>query len=166
MGQEFVVINSEKTVRALLDQRSAVYSDRPILPARKFYGIEWITTLMRYGAELRSHRKVVPSCINIAVFKIIDCEPTAGPDVHCPCLSMSLYCQHVKRLESKDVITAVQSFPCQSSIVGPEEQDKDSMYFNLHCCSCPASSHSLCKLDTHSRTGSGFTFRSRVRGPR
>ncbi|KAG1815622.1 cytochrome P450 [Suillus subaureus] len=59
MGQEIVVINSEKTARALLDQRSAVYSDRPsILPARKFFGVEWLTTLLPYGAELRSHRKL------------------------------------------------------------------------------------------------------------
>lgn len=58
MGQEFVVINSEKTARALLDQRSAIYSDRPILPTRKFYGIEWLTVLLHYGAELRSHRKL------------------------------------------------------------------------------------------------------------
>ncbi|KAG1892239.1 cytochrome P450 [Suillus subluteus] len=59
MGQEMVIINSEKTARALLDQRSAVYSDRPsILPVRKFFGIEWLTALLPYGAELRSHRKL------------------------------------------------------------------------------------------------------------
>lgn len=58
MGQEFVIINSEKTARALLDQRSAIYSDRPVLSTRKFYGIEWLTVLLHYGAELRSHRKL------------------------------------------------------------------------------------------------------------
>ncbi|KAG1742522.1 cytochrome P450 [Suillus lakei] len=58
MGQEFVVISSEKIARALLDQRSAIYSDRPILPVGKFYGIEWITVLLQYGTELRSHRKM------------------------------------------------------------------------------------------------------------
>ncbi|KAG1747528.1 cytochrome P450 [Suillus occidentalis] len=58
MGQEFVIINSEKIARALLDQRSAIYSDRPVLSTRKFYGIEWLTVLLHYGAELRSHRKL------------------------------------------------------------------------------------------------------------
>ncbi|KAG2153366.1 cytochrome P450 [Suillus clintonianus] len=58
MGQEFAIINSEKIAHALLDQRSAIYSDRPILPARKFYGIEWLTILLPYGAELRAHRKL------------------------------------------------------------------------------------------------------------
>ncbi|KAG2042217.1 cytochrome P450 [Suillus americanus] len=59
MGQEIVVINSEKIARALLDRRSAVYSDRPsILPVRKFFGVEWLTSLLPYGAELRSHRKL------------------------------------------------------------------------------------------------------------
>lgn len=58
MGMELVVINSENTARALLDQRSAVYSDRPVLPTNKFYGVEWNTVMLRYGSELRSHRKM------------------------------------------------------------------------------------------------------------
>ncbi|KAG1751639.1 cytochrome P450 [Suillus paluster] len=58
MGIELIVINSEKTARAMVDQRSAVYSDRPVLPTNKFYGIEWNTVMLRYGSELRSHRKM------------------------------------------------------------------------------------------------------------
>ncbi|KAG6326153.1 hypothetical protein ID866_12935, partial [Astraeus odoratus] len=29
LGQDFIVINSEKVARALADQRSSIYSDRP-----------------------------------------------------------------------------------------------------------------------------------------
>jgi hypothetical protein len=37
VGMEFIVINSEKTARALLDQRSTIYSDRPVTPTSKLY---------------------------------------------------------------------------------------------------------------------------------
>ncbi|KAG2150969.1 hypothetical protein DEU56DRAFT_583291 [Suillus clintonianus] len=45
----------------LPNQRSTVtQTDRPILPARKFYDIEWIAVFfLRYGAELKSHRKML-----------------------------------------------------------------------------------------------------------
>ncbi|OJA10149.1 hypothetical protein AZE42_10029 [Rhizopogon vesiculosus] len=60
IGMEFIVVNSEKTARALLDQRSAVYSDRPqvVHVAHKLYGIEWNTVMLPYGSKLRSHRKL------------------------------------------------------------------------------------------------------------
>ncbi|KAG2150439.1 cytochrome P450 [Suillus clintonianus] len=58
MGLEVVVVNSEKTARAMLDQRSIIYSDRPVLATNKFYGVEWNTVMLRYGSELRSHRKI------------------------------------------------------------------------------------------------------------
>jgi hypothetical protein len=37
LGQDFVVLNSEKVARALLDQRSTLYSDRPVIPTHTLY---------------------------------------------------------------------------------------------------------------------------------
>ncbi|OJA17912.1 hypothetical protein AZE42_09236 [Rhizopogon vesiculosus] len=58
IGMEFIIINSEKTARALLDQRSTIYSSRPVVPTSKFYGVEWNTVMLPYGPELRFHRKL------------------------------------------------------------------------------------------------------------
>lgn len=37
IGLDFIVINSEKVARALMDQRSAIYSDRPFIATNKLY---------------------------------------------------------------------------------------------------------------------------------
>lgn len=37
LGQNFIILNSEKVARALLDQRSSIYSDRPVLPTNKSF---------------------------------------------------------------------------------------------------------------------------------
>ena len=74
LGQHFIILNSEKMARALLDQRSALYSDRLVVRAYSMYGIPFLintrltasfrfgvdysTALMPYGDEWRLHRKI------------------------------------------------------------------------------------------------------------
>ena len=71
LGQNFIVLNSEKTARALLDQRSALYSDRPVIVAHSMYtmsflpcqcqadwvntrfGMDFSTVMLPYGDEWR-----------------------------------------------------------------------------------------------------------------
>ncbi|KAG1875757.1 CyP450 monooxygenase [Suillus subluteus] len=58
IGQTVVIINSERVARQLLDQRSAIYSDRPAGPVPKLFGIDFITALLPYGDTLRLHRRL------------------------------------------------------------------------------------------------------------
>ncbi|KIJ67856.1 hypothetical protein HYDPIDRAFT_147886 [Hydnomerulius pinastri MD-312] len=58
LGQDFVILNSERAARALLDQKSSIYSDRPVISTADFYGVGWNTVLLPYGNEWRLHRKL------------------------------------------------------------------------------------------------------------
>ncbi|KAF8840195.1 cytochrome P450 [Paxillus ammoniavirescens] len=59
LGLNFIILNSEKVARVLLDQRSTVYSDRPQMPAHEMFGIEFNTVSLPYGDEWRLHRKLL-----------------------------------------------------------------------------------------------------------
>ncbi|KAI9566820.1 cytochrome P450 [Boletus coccyginus] len=58
LGQSFIILNSEKTARALLDQRSSLYSDRPVIVAHSMFGMDFSTVMLPYGDEWRLHRKI------------------------------------------------------------------------------------------------------------
>ncbi|KAH7930184.1 cytochrome P450 [Leucogyrophana mollusca] len=58
LGQDFIVINSEKVARELLEQRSAIYSDRPYISTNKLFGMDFNTGLLGYGDKWRLHRKM------------------------------------------------------------------------------------------------------------
>ncbi|KAF8552057.1 cytochrome P450, partial [Imleria badia] len=51
LGQSFVVLNSEKIARALVDQRSALYSDRPEIRAHSLFGMDFSSVMLPYGDE-------------------------------------------------------------------------------------------------------------------
>jgi hypothetical protein len=57
-NQEIIVINSEKVARALLEQRSNIYSDRPEIPTNALFGVDFNTVLMRYGDRWRLQRRL------------------------------------------------------------------------------------------------------------
>ncbi|KAJ8596621.1 CyP450 monooxygenase [Rhizopogon salebrosus TDB-379] len=58
LGQDYIIVNSEKVARALADtRRSVVYADRPILSIYKLLGIDSITPIIPYGDTWRMHRK-------------------------------------------------------------------------------------------------------------
>ncbi|KAF9238522.1 cytochrome P450 [Melanogaster broomeanus] len=59
LGLDFIVLNSEKVARALLDQRSGIYSDRPSVPTYKMFGIDFSTVTLPYGDEWKLHRKLL-----------------------------------------------------------------------------------------------------------
>ncbi|KAG2356989.1 cytochrome P450 [Suillus spraguei] len=57
-GQHIVILNSVKTAMDMLDNKSAIYSDRPILPVGgELIGWKNVMTLLPYGNQLRRHRK-------------------------------------------------------------------------------------------------------------
>ncbi|KAL4062900.1 cytochrome P450 [Scleroderma citrinum] len=57
LGQNFIILNSEKVARALLDQRSSIYSDRPELPTNSLFGSDFSSVMLPYGEEWKLHRK-------------------------------------------------------------------------------------------------------------
>lgn len=64
LGQHIVVLNSFETAMEMLDNKSTIYSDRPILPvAGELIGWRNIMVLLPYGDRLRRHRKNFHSVI-------------------------------------------------------------------------------------------------------
>ncbi|KAI6003413.1 cytochrome P450 [Pisolithus marmoratus] len=58
LGQDIVVVNSEKTARTLADGRSEIYSDHYRSPIFRVYGAYRMTFILEYGKEWRAHRKL------------------------------------------------------------------------------------------------------------
>ncbi|EIW83762.1 cytochrome P450 [Coniophora puteana RWD-64-598 SS2] len=57
-GQHFIIINSLPVARALMEKRSSIYSDRPVIPTAELMGIGFSTVHRQYGDEWRLHRKL------------------------------------------------------------------------------------------------------------
>ncbi|KIM57444.1 hypothetical protein SCLCIDRAFT_130521 [Scleroderma citrinum Foug A] len=65
LGQNFIILNSEKVARALLDQRSSIYSDRPVLPTNKSFGCDFSSVALPYGDEWKLHRKLFHRALRV-----------------------------------------------------------------------------------------------------
>ncbi|KAG2158979.1 cytochrome P450 [Suillus bovinus] len=64
LGQHIVVVNSVKIAMEMMDNKSTIYSERPILPvAGELIGWKNVMTLLPYGDRLRQHRKYFHSVI-------------------------------------------------------------------------------------------------------
>ncbi|KAJ6548697.1 cytochrome P450 [Mycena capillaripes] len=58
-GDTVIVLNSFAAVDALLENKSAIYSDRPSFPMlNDLVGFHWHMAFMRYGPRWKEHRKV------------------------------------------------------------------------------------------------------------
>ncbi|KAJ8592746.1 cytochrome P450 [Rhizopogon salebrosus TDB-379] len=58
LGIDMIIISSESVARELLDKRSAIYSDRPVIRTNELAGIAFNTVFLPYGETLHQHRKV------------------------------------------------------------------------------------------------------------
>ncbi|KIJ05370.1 hypothetical protein PAXINDRAFT_93553 [Paxillus involutus ATCC 200175] len=60
LGQEIIVINSEKVAQDLLDRRSQNYSSRPasLIPINELLGTEFSSIFLPYGDRWRLHRRL------------------------------------------------------------------------------------------------------------
>ncbi|KAH7905082.1 cytochrome P450 [Hygrophoropsis aurantiaca] len=56
--QEIILINSEEVARDLLDRRSHIYSDRPVIITNDLVDLGFNSALLRYGAKWRLHRRI------------------------------------------------------------------------------------------------------------
>ncbi|KAI6169122.1 hypothetical protein EDD17DRAFT_1525435 [Pisolithus thermaeus] len=58
LGQDVIILNSEKTSRILADGRSVIYSGRYRSPLFKVYGSDRMTPVLEYGNERKTHRRL------------------------------------------------------------------------------------------------------------
>ncbi|KIJ66911.1 hypothetical protein HYDPIDRAFT_85366 [Hydnomerulius pinastri MD-312] len=57
-GRQIIVIQSMEVAKALLEQRSNIYSDRPPVKTTKDVGSEFNSAQLQYGEEWRLHRRI------------------------------------------------------------------------------------------------------------
>ncbi|KAG1738392.1 cytochrome P450 [Suillus paluster] len=66
LGLDFIVVNSEKVARALMDQRSAIYSDRPFIATKKLFGVDFSTVMLPYhDSDWKLHRKMFHHALRV-----------------------------------------------------------------------------------------------------
>jgi hypothetical protein len=60
LGQHIIVLNSVKTAMEMLDNKSAVYSDRPVFPmGGELFGFKDALPFLPYGDRFRRYRKIL-----------------------------------------------------------------------------------------------------------
>ncbi|KAG2138998.1 cytochrome P450, partial [Suillus clintonianus] len=77
LGQHIFVLNSVKTAMEMLDKKSSIYSDRPVLPmSGELVGWKHILSFLPYGDRFRRYRKnfhrVIGSCDALAIYNPIE----------------------------------------------------------------------------------------------
>ncbi|KAF9456686.1 cytochrome P450 [Collybia nuda] len=73
-GRPIIILNSRKAISDLLEAKSGIYSDRPVLPmAGELVGYDASLPLIRYGARHREYRKLMYS--GLALQKIEEIHP-------------------------------------------------------------------------------------------
>ncbi|KAF8452275.1 cytochrome P450 [Boletus edulis BED1] len=59
LGQDIILLNSERVAVELLEKRSQKYSDRPVFAAADLFDYEWPSSSARYGPRFRLHRRLL-----------------------------------------------------------------------------------------------------------
>ncbi|KAH7920202.1 cytochrome P450 [Leucogyrophana mollusca] len=62
-SQHIIVINSEQVAKALMEQRSHIYSDRPVIATTEPLGMGFNSVLLRYGPGWRHHRRLIHQAV-------------------------------------------------------------------------------------------------------
>ena len=77
LGQQMIIVNSAKTALDMLDKKSAIYSDRPVMPmGGELVGWKDTLVLVPYGDRFRNYRKffhqVIGSNASVSLFYPIE----------------------------------------------------------------------------------------------
>ncbi|KAN0092733.1 Cytochrome P450, partial [Tylopilus felleus] len=64
LGIDFIIINNINVAHELLEKRSAIYSERPYIPANEQFGMDFNSGLLPYGHTWRLHRKMYSAGLN------------------------------------------------------------------------------------------------------
>jgi len=67
LGQNIIILSSMQIAQDLLDKRSAIYSDRPVVRTNEEFGISFNTPFLPYGDTLRLHRKLFRQALGAEV---------------------------------------------------------------------------------------------------
>ncbi|KAH7911493.1 cytochrome P450 [Hygrophoropsis aurantiaca] len=62
-SQHIIVINSEKVAREVMEQRSHIYSDRPVIATTEPLGMGFNSVLKPYGPGWRHHRRLIHQAV-------------------------------------------------------------------------------------------------------
>ncbi|KIJ66834.1 hypothetical protein HYDPIDRAFT_85958 [Hydnomerulius pinastri MD-312] len=115
-SQEIIVINSEKVARALLDQRSNIYSDRPELPTNLLFGLGFNTVFMRYGDRWRLQRRLFHQAFRSDAAPIY--RPMQQRKAHQLLLDLleapESYIHHLHAYSSSIIMSAVYDYETES----------------------------------------------------
>ncbi|KIK96423.1 hypothetical protein PAXRUDRAFT_825949 [Paxillus rubicundulus Ve08.2h10] len=67
LGQDIIVLSSERVARDLLDRRSHNYSSRPasLIPINELFGTEFSSIFLPYGDRWRLHRRLFHQAFNM-----------------------------------------------------------------------------------------------------
>ncbi|KIK93480.1 hypothetical protein PAXRUDRAFT_828945 [Paxillus rubicundulus Ve08.2h10] len=63
-GEQYIILNSERVVKALVEQRSSIYSDRPVIKAASRFGMDFNTGYLPCGGTWRAHRRMFNQTLN------------------------------------------------------------------------------------------------------
>ena len=69
-GQPVVILNSAKQAKAMLDTKSNIYSDRPILQMGRLIGWSEGVAMMPYGQSQREQRRYMHSSIGSKILMV------------------------------------------------------------------------------------------------
>ncbi|KAF9645995.1 cytochrome P450 [Thelephora ganbajun] len=73
LGMNIIVLSSEEAISNLVDQKSAIYSDRPNMPMMRLMGLmDWALSLLPYGEKWRSYRKLFHEILNVRTAENFD----------------------------------------------------------------------------------------------
>ncbi|OAX42469.1 cytochrome P450 [Rhizopogon vinicolor AM-OR11-026] len=88
LGIDMVVLNSETVARELLDKRSAIYSDRPVIRTSQLSGLDFSTALLPYASL--SYREMYSQRTNELVANLLNTTIDPHEHIH-SCLTTLIF---------------------------------------------------------------------------
>ncbi|KAF9223388.1 cytochrome P450 [Gyrodon lividus] len=63
-GEQYVILNSERVIKALVEQRSSIYSDRPVIRTTSLFGLDFNTAHLPYSGTWGAHQRMFCQTLN------------------------------------------------------------------------------------------------------
>ncbi|KIJ66855.1 hypothetical protein HYDPIDRAFT_108787 [Hydnomerulius pinastri MD-312] len=118
LGQDIIVINSERVARDLLDRRSQNYSSRPasLIPINQLFGTEFSSIFLPYGDRWRLHRRLFHQAFNMNAASAF--RPIQMQKAHELIMNFLLtpddFAAHVQALSTSTIMAIVYDYDAKS----------------------------------------------------